>query len=120
MSPRHDAATGYENLRNLVGYIQRELCVFRGLELPIISILLRLYPVGDGCIRVNVREIAHLSQMSPENSLRLLRSMAEQGVVRCTPCRADQVEVSLTGDGRNLVGRLISAGVQATVLPRAD
>ena len=111
MSTHPNIPIGYENLSLLIKYIQTELSEFKGFEISIISIMLRFYLFNEEFCRINLKDIAHLAQVRPDNSQRLLRIMAEKGLISFKLGASGLVEVGLTKDGRNLVDRLISGGV---------
>jgi len=103
-------ATGFprsELIRLVVSLID-ELQKFRGFELPVIAVLLRVSDDGDNAGEFDLGELSRLAGVCRGNLDRLLRVMSAEGAIDYRSVTSNTIEIRLSATGRQLLGRILA------------
>lgn len=100
---------GRETLADLISVLQSELSGARGLELPILSILLSLHPVESAAVSETGVTLSEISGLCRTNVPRLLNVMEAMGLATFRTAPGDRFEISLGRRGRSLLERILAS-----------
>lgn len=103
-------ATGFprSDLIRLVARMIDELQRFRGFELPVTAVLLRVGDDGETACEFDLGELSLLAGVCRGNLDRLLRVMSAEGAINYRSVTSNTVEIRISATGRQLLSRILA------------
>lgn len=96
-------------LIDLISVLQMELSGTRGLELPILSLLLRLHPVENAVISETHADLIRICGLCGTNVQRLLNIMESSDLISFRALPPDFFEISIGRRGLRLLERILAS-----------